>query len=288
MIDVNDEAINIKKRLIEIENIQKELQNEQEFLKNKIHLYFDGEQFETSKAEAFIVDWYWQNCYGSEIRIDPIRVNYTKNSLEKTIKKYVTNYNRALDIGCGYGLFTEFMASRFKESIGLDLSEFRVGENNKNNKLENVKYLSDNFVTCDKSKLGKFDFIFASDINMYSSEKDYEQIFNSYLDLLDDEGVLLMRESVYKEDEYKEHKSHRYVAYYKSINYYKNGIYKNYYIDNFRDFSIHINELNRKYFSLFPEKKAEVERDIKLLDDIVKNNISRDTTTSYYYIYKKD
>lgn len=284
MDDLNKELIAAKKRIVEIKELQEKLEKENIYLKNKIHLYFDSSKFDTSDTEEYVINYFWQNAtYSSESYTSILRQNYTKMRLTQIINKFVVNKFRTLDVGCGNGLYSEHLATIFKECIGLDLSEARIEKNIKNNKFKNLKYLSENFITCDTQKLGKFNFIFASDLGMYSHEKYLEKTFKALLNLLTEDGILLTRESTSIKGN-RSSKSHNYVAYYRNKKYYKKGIYKDHFIKSYRDCSYNIPQLN-KYFSIYPNHKEDVENNPSLLNKIVEKFIDKDLGSSHYYVY---
>lgn len=286
MDKLNKELIDAKKRIVEIKGLQEELEKECTTLKNKIHLYFDSSKFDTSDTEEYIINYFWQNAtYSSEFYTSVLKQNYTKMRLSQMVEKYVSNNFRALDVGCGNGLYTEHLSTIFEEVVGLDLSQARIEKNIKDNKFKNIVYLSENFITCDTEKLGKFNFIFASDLGMYSHERHLKKTFKALLNLLTKDGILLTRESTSMKGN-RSSKSYNYVAYYRNKKYYKKGIYKDNFIKSYRDCSYNIPQLN-KYFSIYPNHKENVENNPFSLNKIVKEFIDEDLGSSHYYVYKK-
>lgn len=286
MDKLNKKLIKAKQRLVKIENKKLLIEDEIKYLKDKIHLYFDSSIYDTSKAEEYIINYFWQNAtYSSDFYTSVLKQNYTKLRLSKIAKKYTKSKNRALDVGCGNGLYTEYLASIFSKCVGLDLSVARIKKNIKNNNIENVQYIAENFITCDTNKLGKFDFIFATDLGMYSDEKYHKSTFEALLNLLEDDGILVTRESTSLKGD-RSYKSSNYVAYYRNKKYYQKGIYKNNFLKSYRDSSYNIKHLN-KYFSIFKDVKLEVEKNPLLLDKIVKKYVDRDFGSGHYYIYKR-
>ena len=287
MNKLNKELIEAKKKIVKLEKKIKSMDKKKRLLQDKIHLYFDSELHNTTDAEDFIVNYYWQHdaTYSSEFYTSPIKQQYTKDMLSKIVKKSEVSTKRAMDAGCGNGMYTEHLASIFDDVVGLDLSKQRIERNIAANKFENITYMSENFITCEDEKLGKFDFIFASDLNMYTSKRYLRSIFESLIGLLNDNGVLLMRESITLKGE-REYKSYRYVAHYRNKEFYKQGIYKKHFVKSYRDASYNLPHLN-KYFSIFPKDYKKIEKRPLKLDKIVKNYISDDTPSCYYYVYKK-
>ena len=276
----------MKNKLTNIQKKEDKLEKERKYLRDKIHLYFDS-KIDTRDSESYIINYFWQNAtYSSDFYTSVLKQNYTKLSLSKIIKKYCTNFDSAIDIGCGNGIYTEHLATLFNSCVGLDLSKKRIQKNIKKNKVDNIKYLSENFITCKSDTLGKFDFIFASDLGMYSDKKHHKKIFYALLGLLNKNGVLLTREST-RNNGHIENKSYNYIAYYNNKDYYKKGIYKKCFVKSYRDCSYNIPNLN-KYFAVFPNKKEVLNNNPLKLNKIVKKYISEDTGSSHYYVYKDE
>ena len=285
MDKLNKELIKAKKKLIKLDELKKTSTKKYKSLQDKIHLYFDS-KYDTSDAEEYIINYFWQNAtYSSDFYKSVLKQNYTKLRLSKIAKKYSASKNRALDVGCGNGLYTKHLATIFSKCIGLDLSDKRIKKNIKNNDSKNIEYISENFITCDINKLGKFDLIFASDLGMYSDEKYHKATFKALLNLLNDDGILVTRESTSLKGD-RSYKSSNYVAYYRNKRYYQKGIYKDNFLKSHRDCSYNIKHLD-KYFSVFKNAKLEVEKNPLLLDKIVKKYVDRDFGSSHYYIYKR-
>lgn len=286
MDKLNKELIKAKKRLVKIDREKKSLEDEYIYLQNKIHLYFDSSKYDTCETEEYIINHFWQNAtYSSDFYSSVLKQNYTKLKLSKMINKYCTNKKRALDVGCGNGMYTQHLSTIFSECVGLDMSVSRIKKNTQNNKLDNVTYIAENFIFCDTKKLGKYNLIFAADLGMYSHKKYHKSTFEALLKLLSNDGILITRESTTLKGD-RDYKSSNYVAYYRNKNYYKKGIYKNNFVKSFRDCSYNIKNLD-KYFTLYPNDKKKMDKNPLLLDKIVKNNVSRNVGSSHYYIYKR-
>lgn len=285
MNKLNKKLIKAKKRLADIEKEKTALNNEEKYLKDKIHLYFDSKKHQTKDAEEYIINYFWQNAtYTSDFYTSVLKQNYTKLRLTKIAKKYSKHRKRALDVGCGNGMYTEHLATLFSESVGLDLSIPRIKKNKDNNALDNVSYLAENFITCDTKKLGKFDFIFASDLGMYSDVKYHKSTFEALLNLLNDDGILVTRESTSLKGNRK-YKSCNYVAYYRNKKYYQKGLYRNHFIKAYRDCSYNIKNLS-KYISVKQIDIKELEKKPFVLNKLVKKYVPKELGSSHYYIYK--
>lgn len=293
MDELNQELIMARKRLTLIEEEKEKLDKEYAYLQDKIHYYFDS-TFDTSDTEKFIITDFWENAYkkykdGGYITndefISKVRFAYETQLLGQIIHNECSNKKRALDIGCGNGRYTREFSKYFEQIIGLDLSSNQIEQNNQENNDSKIKYIHDDFMTMDSSSLNRFDFIFVGDIFMYTNEKSVESVFHHLIQLLNENGMLIVREStrIVGNEEYK---SKNYVAYYRNVNFYQEGIFKPYFKKAYRNYAYNLYHLN-KYFNLFKEEKSAVENNPLLLDTIVEKGVDKFLKSSHFYVYIK-
>jgi len=291
MNKLNKKLIKAKQRLIYLDSIQKTTSKEYKYLQDKIHLYFDS-KYDTTEAEQFIISTFWAKAYDTYVDggyitndkyVSKVRFDYEIKKINKIFKKHLKHNTRALDIGCGNGRYTKKFAKKFDEVIGIDLSQKRVDENNQQNKNVNITYLNENFITMSKDTLGKFDFVFVGDIFMYTSDKDVEKVFKSLLKLLKKDGILIVREStlIYGDSYWK---SKGYVAYYRNIEFYKEGIFKDYFKKVYRNYGYSLYYFD-KYFNTYPKQKNKIEKKPMLLEKLVKKYIDKHKKSSHFFIY---
>jgi len=289
MDKLNKELITIKKKLDILDNSSSK---KYKYLQDKLHIYFDS-SYDTNDAEKFIISSFWQKAYknykdGGYITndkyISKVRFKYEKTILKNKINKFCENSNKALDIGCGNGRYTKEFAKIFDEVIGIDLSKKQIKKNQKENKLSNIKYLNENFIDADNDKLPKFDFIFVGDIFMYTSDNNVKKVFKSLLNLLNQDGILIIRESS-MDIGFENYKSRNYVAYYRNKEFYKNGIFKDNFVKLYKNYGYNLYHLD-KYFNVNPDAKIKIEKNPKLLKKVVKQFVPKELRTSYFYIYK--
>jgi len=291
---LNKELISNKKKLMKLEKLNQTNSKEYNLLQDKIHLYFDSDKYDTTDTEKFIIGTFWDNAYNlykdggyitNDKYISKTRFKYETIKLKSILKENSTNTRRALDIGCGNGRYTKQFSKIFDEVIGIDLSQQRVDKNNQNNKYKNIKYLDENFITMKKDSLGKFDFVFVGDIFMYTSDKDVKKVFKHLLKLLTKDGILIIREStMIHSDSYW--KSKAYVAYYRNVDFYKNGVFKNTFNKSYRNYGYSLYYLD-KYFSIFNDKRKSIAKNTLLIENIVKDYVDKYKKSSHFYVHKK-
>jgi len=293
MNHINKEIISAKKRVVKIQKKKEKLKIKKQKLQDKIHLYFDS-KYDTTDAQKYIISTFWAKAYenyidGGYITNDPyiaeVRFKYESKKLDKILKKYINNNKRALDIGCGNGRYTQKFAANFDEVVGIDLSQKRIDDNNTQNKYNNITYLNENFITMPKDTLGKFDFVFVGDIFMYTSDNDVEKVFKSLLKLLKPNGMLIVREStlIYGDSYWK---SKGYVAYYRNVNFYQKGIFKNYIKKVYRNYGYSLYYFD-KYFNIHKKQKNKIAKKPMLLEKLVEKYIDRHKKSSHFFVYKK-
>ena len=116
MDKLNQELIEAKKRLVAIEEEKKALDEEYKFLQDKIHLYFDSDEYNTDETQKYIIGDFWSKAYknykdGGYITNDEymskVRFEYEVKELKTIINENIKNKSRALDIGCGNGRYTK-------------------------------------------------------------------------------------------------------------------------------------------------------------------------------------
>ena len=261
---------------------------------DKLHLYLDSPVHDTSKVEQHIIASFWKNAYknykdGGYITNDDytakVRFSYEMKKIQKLIQTNTKDKTRALDIGCGNGRYAREFAKMFDEVVAIDLSKKQIRHNKKNNTLTNLTYLYENFITMPKNELGSFDFVFVGDIFMYTNDKEVEKTFLALLKLLGDSGILLVRESTQIVG-FSSWKSKNYVAYYRNVDFYKNGVFSRYFLEKQRNYAYHLYYLN-KYFHTFPKMKKKVQKNPLLLEKIVKEFSDIYTKSSHFFLYKK-
>lgn len=291
MDKLNEELINAKKRLDEIDAQKIILDAEYKVLQDKIHMYFDSPVIDTTETEKFIINTFWQKAYEkytdggyitNDTGIRELRFPYECEIIKQIINTHCKNKNTALELGCGNGDTTKFLAKFFTNVKGVDMSKKRIEQNIAENSLKNVKFECKNAFEENE----KFDFVFASDMFMYSPQCDVSLMFEKLLNLLNGGGYLLMREST-KIIGQEDYKSKNYVAYYRNFSFYENGIFKKNFVKTYRDYGYNMYHLN-KFFSVFGDKKRdEIKQNPLLLEDIVKKFVDPVLRTCHFFLYTK-
>ena len=63
----NEEIIRAKKQVEKIKILEKKLAAKKEYLMNKVHLCFDEGKTDTTQAEDYILNYFWQHAYENYI-----------------------------------------------------------------------------------------------------------------------------------------------------------------------------------------------------------------------------
>ncbi len=204
--------------------------------------------------------------------------------MSKILKKHCNHFGSALEIGCGNGKTSKWLSRHFKSVVGADLSNEQIEKNKRTYKQNNLQFISKNAFELDK----KYDFIFASDMFMYTPNCDVKTMFEKLLALLNDDGVLLVRESTSTSPKGEWNKSKNYVAYYRNHKSYTKGIFKPYFAKKYRNYGYNAYHLG-KYFSVFGEaQKVWLAKNPQKFKKIVKNFVNSHSRTSHFYAYKRE
>ncbi|XP_064643330.1 putative methyltransferase DDB_G0268948 isoform X4 [Lineus longissimus] len=78
-----------------------------------------------------------------------------KTILDFLGEKHPPPYRHAVDVGCGTGQSTQYLAGSFQQVTGADVSEAQIEEANKNEKISNVTYKvgMDSSIPCDDNSV---------------------------------------------------------------------------------------------------------------------------------------
>jgi SAM-dependent methyltransferase len=117
--------------------------------------------------------------------------NFTYRLLFDVYNKYLENINKALDIGCGAGTITLYLASRGIDSLGLDISEKAINEATKSAKKINLKNVEFKVINFPKDiPTGKYDLILCFEVleHLYNDELAIKKIYN----LLNNNGKVII------------------------------------------------------------------------------------------------
>jgi ubiquinone/menaquinone biosynthesis C-methylase UbiE len=292
MDKLNKELIQVKNRLTKIELQIDSLNTEYQFLQDKLHLYFDSPTTDTTDTEKYIISDFWSTAYNKYLDggyitndeyISEVRFAYEIQLLNKIIDKKCNAKEKAVDICCGNGRYTEEFDKKFDKTTGIDLSESIILENNK--KIKHIDFINADFMAMDSSQLGTFDFVFVSDIFTYTNQENIENTFKNLLKLLNKKGILVLRESTMIIG-YEDYKSRNYVAYYRNAKFYEKGIFKHYFKKSYRNYAYNLYHLN-KYFNVHKNAKENIRKDPQLLNQVVKDSVDLNLRTCHFYVYKK-
>lgn len=272
----NEEIIRAKKQVEKIKILEKKLAAKKEYLMNKVHLCFDEGKTDTTQAEDYILNYFWQHayenyidggCMSNDLEFINHRFLYETSFFTKLFTDYkIDKDGTALDFGCGSAKYTEFFAKNFKKVIGVDISKSTIEKHKRNNKLDNVEYICANILDCKIKE--KFDFIY--DGGIFTCIKDdllVKEMIKKLTSMLKNKNsIFLVKESI-AEHKRIDYKSINYIAYYRTIKDYSN-------FTNWDEVKInHVKQLGwfRKYCNIYPEKLDEFYKNPLCIDKIVPN-----------------
>jgi SAM-dependent methyltransferase len=117
------------------------------------------------------------------------------DALERMLPKQ--SYRRALDLGCGLGLFTERLARCAEQVVGIDISSVAIGcAADRNRALTNVQMRQGDIMHLGAELDGGFDLIVAADIIYYLPPPIQDQALKAVAEriarLLSPGGILLL------------------------------------------------------------------------------------------------
>ena len=122
-----------------------------------------------------------------------VRLRHLLSPLE-ILENWVSGEGKILDIGCGHGLFTNYMAlkSPSRQVLGIDPSPTKIGAAKKTESLmPNVHYLLGEI--SDLSENGSFDAITIVDVLYLLPESKQREIMTDCYRLLSDSGTLILK-----------------------------------------------------------------------------------------------
>lgn len=119
------------------------------------------------------------------------RVRFWTGSFSQ-LEKFVPKKGKILDLGCGYGIFTNYLAvcSSFRTMIGIDTDAYKIAHADKG-----VKNVSFSLGDATKMKLKDLDGILLHDVlHHLSSYNEQDQIIKDCVLMLKEKGILLIVE----------------------------------------------------------------------------------------------
>ena len=110
-----------------------------------------------------------------DVKLQKMKVELERDKILSSIK--LTANDICLDLGCGFGAWSEILSSYVKKIIGVDYIPKMIQiakENSKLRKIKNIEYFCSNAISFQTDK--KFDFIFISGLLLYLSNKDIKNL----------------------------------------------------------------------------------------------------------------
>jgi 2-polyprenyl-3-methyl-5-hydroxy-6-metoxy-1,4-benzoquinol methylase len=110
----------------------------------------------------------------------------------RTIAKYSNSNYRALDIGCGTGIFTVNLALRNRSAVGIDGSHEMINlceKRRTQSDLTNIRFLNNDIRALKDTSLGKVDLVICSSVLEYI--EDLDTSFELIRSLLENKGIFI-------------------------------------------------------------------------------------------------
>jgi len=120
-------------------------------------------------------------------KINPLRLEFILNNSDKSISK-----KNVLDIGCGGGLISEFLAKKKAQVTGIDENICSIKQAKKHAKINSVriKYLNQSLDSFFKKNKKKFDLILC--LEVLEHVNDVEKILDKITKLLNPGATLIL------------------------------------------------------------------------------------------------
>lgn len=105
-------------------------------------------------------------------------------------------YHRALDIGCGAGIFSRLLAEQAEQVVGIDISQSAVDRARRDSAaVSNVEFRQADMLKLDSASLGQFDLIVLADTIYYLpdlSNRGLQSVREKVLSMLAPNGIVLL------------------------------------------------------------------------------------------------
>lgn len=102
------------------------------------------------------------------------------------------SFTSALDFGCGIGRLTQALARKFKNVVGVDISNNMINEAIKLNNLKNIKYIQNKKNDLSIFNDNSFDLIYSSiTLQHISNSNDIKQFLREFLRIVKPKGFII-------------------------------------------------------------------------------------------------
>ena len=105
-------------------------------------------------------------------------------------------YHRALDIGCGVGIFSRLLAGQAGQVVGIDISQSAVDHAAQNSAgVSNLEFRQGDMRNLESASLGQFDLVVLADTIYYLpdlSDRGLQSVREKVLGMLAPNGILLL------------------------------------------------------------------------------------------------
>ncbi len=156
-----------------------------------------------------------------DIKLQKMKVELERDKILSSIQ--LNKEDICLDLGCGFGAWSEILSPFVKKIIGVDYIPKMIEiakQNAKDRKINNIEYFCSNATSFKTTE--KFNFIFISGLLLYLSNKDIKRMVSSILKYSNKSTRLVLREPTGTKgqytiiDEYSESLNESYSAIYRT------------------------------------------------------------------------
>jgi 2-polyprenyl-3-methyl-5-hydroxy-6-metoxy-1,4-benzoquinol methylase len=138
---------------------------------------------------------YYNRSANERLRKNLSALNRRQVEVLRLCRAYIKKEYRVLEIGCGVGVITKYLAKRGSEVVAIDISENNVDLARKyNSRVKNVQFSVHDVVSRldDLHGLGTFDAILMSDVIEHLPKTIYGSLFKVVESVLREPGYVLL------------------------------------------------------------------------------------------------
>jgi 2-polyprenyl-3-methyl-5-hydroxy-6-metoxy-1,4-benzoquinol methylase len=172
-------------------------------------------QTRMTAAEAAAMNHaYWASCNDTHLA-DGAYYRRVRDVLPLLCDVYLTPGDHVLDVGCGNGEYTQYIASRCRHVRAFDLSAQLV-EQARARAVPNVEFRTGDVASLSEHRDTRFDAVFVMGVFVTIHGDRFASAVSELAALVRPRGVLVTRDSVTMQGEIMRHVSDGYVAHYRS------------------------------------------------------------------------
>jgi 2-polyprenyl-3-methyl-5-hydroxy-6-metoxy-1,4-benzoquinol methylase len=165
---------------------------------------------------------YWASCNDTHVAAGPYYRRVT-GMLPVLCERYLTPQDTVLDVGCGNGEYTQYIAACCDEVRAFDLSPALLDQARRRG-TPNIDYRSGDLASLLDHRDTLFDAVFVMGVFVTIHGDRFEQAAADLAQLVRPGGLLITRDSVTAEEDIVRHVTDGYVAHYRSADHFIGGL----------------------------------------------------------------